>query len=51
VLGAQGTQLNSDRHPDEPDRNCRPFTGQTDADYFEKNQAETIADGLKAKGK
>jgi hypothetical protein len=45
------TGLKSDRHPDEPDRNCRPFTCQTDAGNFEKNQAETIADGLKAKGK
>ena len=50
-VGARGTQLNSDRHPDEPDRNCRPFTRQTAAGNFEKDQAETIADGLKAKGK
>jgi hypothetical protein len=34
-----------------PDRNCRSFTRQTAAGNFEKNQAETIADGVKAKGK
>jgi hypothetical protein len=44
-------QLKSDRYPDEPDRNCRPFTCQTAAGNFEKNRAEAIADGLKAKGK
>src|ERR1700733_5811638 len=47
-LSAQRTQRNSDRHPDEPDRNCRPFTCQRDASNFEKNQAETITNGLKA---
>jgi hypothetical protein len=44
-----GTQLNSDRYPDEPNRNCRPFTCQTAAGKVDKNQAETIADGLKAR--
>jgi len=38
-------------YPNEPDRNCRPFTCQTAASNLEKNQAETTADGLKAKGK
>jgi len=50
-VGAHGPQLKSDQYSDEPDRNCRPFTCHTAAGNFEKNRAEAIANGLKAKGK